>query len=281
MTYNLLFNSEFIDSSNWEFTNCYFSNNKLISTDKVFGIKQTIILPDITKLYFRYNYNIYDSDVQKVYAGIENSGKLSVSNKQGRKNRKQLISLVEQCEQEKVTVHIIFESNSKENIVKISDPLLFDLNRWHKSTWLKLILDKTIKYRFGNNYKNELEYSEIKPEVFNLEKARIGSIISTKDKQQLKIPAKLIRGKRYLIKLDYEEINNLGKIYFSYGVLRSKQFNKEQIYIVIKANDNLDLQLNIEGNDILPYQVNLKHMLLIEMDKLSIEEKDIPYLPFI
>ena len=64
-------------------------------------------------------------------------------------------------------------------------------------------------------------------------------------------------------------------------MLRSKDFNNEQCYLTFKAQDNIDLYLIIEPNDILPYQINLKHLLLVEIDKLGIDSNDIPYLPFI
>ena len=66
MTYNLLFNSEFRDDKNWEFINCEYIDNRLKSTNKVFGLKQKIILSDITRLYARCKYNILNSQVYSV-----------------------------------------------------------------------------------------------------------------------------------------------------------------------------------------------------------------------
>lgn len=281
MTYNLLFDTEFKDLSNWEFINCYFSHNQLISTNKVFGIKQKVILADATKLYLRCKYNILNSSIFKIYIGIEVNGKLYINKQWTKKNKERLISIVEDSQQEIITIHIIFEAEEDVNEVYMKEPLLYDLNRWHKAYWLKFLLDKRIKYDYGYQYKNLLDYSEIKPEVFNLDNAKIGSIISAKEKISLKIDAKLFRDKRYLCKLDYTPINNLGKVYLSYGVLRSKDFNSEQCYLSLKAQDNIDLYLIIEPNDILPYQLNLKHLLLVEIDKLGIDGNDIPYLPFI
>lgn len=281
MTYNLLFNTEFKDLGNWEFINCEYKERYLISTNKVFGIKQKIILADATKLYLRCKYNILNSSVFKIYIGIEVNGKLYINKQWTKKNREKLISTVEDSQEEIITIHIIFESEENINKVYIREPLLCDLNRFHKSYWLKFLLDKTIKYRYGYTYDNLLDYSEIKPEIFNLEKAKIGSIITTKEKISLKINAKLFRDKRYLCKLDYLPISDIGKIYLNYGMLRSKDFNNEQCYLTFKAQDNIDLYLIIEPNDILPYQINLKHLLLVEIDKLGIDSNDIPYLPFI
>lgn len=281
MTYNLLFNTKFETLDNWEFINCKYEDGYLISDSKVFGIKQKVILPDAARLYLRTRYNILQSQVFAAYLGIEINSKLYV-NKQWTKNNKQkTISLVEDGSSELVVIHIIFESKEDINKVYIKEPILYNLNRWHQTFSLKFILDKIIKYRAGYNYKNLLEYNEIKPEIFNLDKAKIGSIISTTNKTQLKINAKLLRGQSYLIKLDYIPINNLGKIYLSYGVLKSSKFGNEQLYLVFKATDDLDLYLNIEPDDILPYQINLKHLLLIELKGLGITNEDIPYLPFI
>ena len=281
MTYNLLFDTEFKDLNNWEFINCEYKEHYLISTNKVFGIKQKVILADATKLYLRCKYNILNSSVIKMYIGIEVNGKLYINKQWTKKNKERLISLVEDSLEEILTVHIIFESEENTNKVYIREPLLCDLNRMHKSYWLKFLLDKTVRYVYGYEYKNLLEYSEIKPEIFDLDKAKIGSIISTKEKISLKINAKLFRDKRYLCKLDYSPINNLGKIYLSYGVLKSKQFRDQQCYLSFKAQDNIDLYLNIEPNDILPYQINLKHLLLVELNGLGIDVNDISYLPFI
>ena len=231
MTYNLLFNSEFRDDKNWEFINCEYIDNRLKSTNKVFGLKQKIILSDITRLYARCKYNILNSQVYSVYIGIEVDGKLYVNKQWTRVDKEKIISLVEDSHSEVITLHIIFESKEINNEIILKEPLLYDLSRWHKTFALKFILDRVIKYRPGYNYQNILEYSEITPEIFNLEKAKIGSIISTNEKTPLKINAKLLRGHTYLVKLDYVEINTLGKFYINYGVLKSRKYGKEQCYI--------------------------------------------------
>lgn len=286
MAYNLLFDTEFKNKDNyWKFINCKMEDGRLISKERIFGIEQEIVLPDPTKLYLRFNYKILSPNVNKVYVGIQAGDKLYVNKKWAKLELNQLISIIEDIQEERIKVHIIFECNKEtetlEDMVKIEKPILSDLKRLHKTTWLKFLLDKIIKYRTGLNYKNLLEYNEIKPEVFNLEKAKIGSIISTKETTRLKIDAKLNRGKRYLLKLDYAPINKLGKIYLSYGFLKSTDFNGEQCYLSFKANDKEELCLNIETNDVLPYQLNLKHLMLIEIEGVGIEMKDIPYLPFI
>ena len=282
MSYNLLFDTQFNNNhNNWKYVNCRYENGNLISNNKVFGIEQEIILPDITKLYFRCKYNILVSGVFKAYIGIQNGKTLSITKQWAKPDKERIISVVEDIKQEKIKVHIIFESISKNNVVQLKEPLLCDLKHMHKAFYLKFLLDKLVKYRFGYSYKNMLEYTEIKPEIFNLEKAKIGSIISTFNKNSYEISANLIKGRTYLIKLDYEEINNLGDIYFSYGMMRSDKFFNEQIYLLFRATDNKKLYLNINGNDVLPYEVNLKNILLIDTETIGFEKSEIPYLPFI
>lgn len=280
MSYNLLFDTDF-NHNRWEYINCSYENGILTSTKNIFGICQEVVLADITKLYLRFNYNILNSSISKVTIGIQNSDRLFINNKTPTSNKNSLISIVESTQLEKIKVHLIFESKKNINKVVIKEPLLCDLNRLHKSTWLKFILDKTIKFRNGLSYKNVLEYSEVEPEIFNLEKAKIGSIISTLQDKQFKIDAKLIKGKKYLIKLDYKEINNLGNINITYGIFRSVKINNEQLYLVFKADETNDLIINIKPNEVLPYQVNLKHIMILEVEGLGIDKDDIPYLPFV
>ena len=280
MSYNLLFDTDF-NHNRWEYINCSYENGILISTKKIFGICQEVVLADITKLYLRFNYNILNSNISKVTAGIQNGDRLFISNKTPTSNKNSLISIVESTQLEKIKVHLIFESKENINKVVIKEPLLCDLNRLHKSTWLKFILDKTVKFRNGLSYKNVLEYSEVEPKIFNLEKARIGSIISTLQDKQFKIDAKLIKGKKYLIKLDYKEINNLGNINITYGIFRSVKINDEQLYLVFKADETNELIINIKPNEALPYQVNLRHIMILDVEGLGIDKDDIHYLPFV
>ena len=84
-----------------------------------------------------------------------------------------------------------------------------------------------------------------------------------------------------MVKLDFEEINKFGDIYFQYGVLKSNKEIDEQIYLIFKYNEDKDLKLIIEANDIFEYGVNLKHILLIDITKMHLLAEDIKYLPFI
>lgn len=281
MSYNLLFNTQLEHLDKWEFRNCTYENGHIISNNKVFSIEQELVLPDIAKLYFRVNYNIISSNIKQVYIGISNDNKLSVTKQIPRQYKDNLISVVEETKQEKVKVYIIFESTEEDNRIKIKEPLLCDLNRINRKYWLKSILDKTVKYVNGFSYTNELKFSEIKPEIFNLDKAKTGSIISTLEETKLKIPANLIKGKRYLIKLDYREINELGKVYIKYGNFHSTEIENNQLYLSFQATDKHDLMLVIKPNNVLPYQVNLEHLLLIESAKGGYTKQDIPYLSYI
>lgn len=286
MAFNLLIGSNFNTLDRWKFINCEYKDGYIISNKKLFGIEQELILPDITKLYFRTKYFTDSNKIETITIGIQNGKLLEVNKKNVIPNKEALISTVVQAKQEKIKAHIIFESKEEINKVKIIEPLLLNLNSLHKSTWLKWVLDKTVDYLKGYEYKNEYSASEINNSIndfkdVKLEKAKIGSIISTLQNISININAKLIEDHFYLIKLDYKNINDLGKIYFQYGISKSLNWNDEQIYLVFKANKTLDLKLNIENKEVLPYQINLKHILLVDMTYLNLMQEDIGYLPFI
>lgn len=282
MSYNLLLNTEFKENHSWKYTNCKYENGKLISNSKVFGIEQELILPDVTKLYARINYLIIKGNIKDVYIGIQNKDVLNVDRKAGKLNKKQKISVIDVAKQEKIKFQLIFESEEDINEVQISEPLLIDLNYLHKSTWLKFILDRTVHYISGYTYQNEYKVSEIKPKDFDigLKDAKIGSIISTKENIEIELEAKFNDKAYYLVKLDLEEINQFGKTYFKYGVIKSTNI-KDQCYLVFRANQKDKLKIVIEANDILDYKVNLKHILLTNITKLNLLKSDIPYIPFV
>ena len=285
MSYNLLIDTQFKDNYNWKYINCKYEEGKLVSTNKVFGIMQELILPDPTKLYARITYKSLSPHIKDIKIGIQNKSTLNISTKIPRYNKEQKLSVISIAEQEKIQVHIIFESNIDINEVEIKEPILIDLNYMHKSTWLKLILDRTVHFIDGYSYTNEYPISEVKStaEDFidcNLEAAKIGSIIKVDDKKEIELKAKFIINKYYLVKLDFEEINQLGDMYFKYGVLKSTKL-KDQLYLVFKAFDNNTLKLVLESTDVMPYKVNLKHILITNISHLKLLKTDIPYLPFI
>lgn len=63
--------------------------------------------------------------------------------------------------------------------------------------------------------------------------------------------------------------------------MKSTEFNGEQCYLLFRVTGDRELCLTIEPDDVLPYQVNLKHLLLIDVSNQGVELNDIPYLPFI
>ena len=138
---------------------------------------------------------------------------------------------------------------------------------------------------YGYTYSNVYKDSELKPDISDfsnveLKPAKIGSIIKTKENISIELNAKFIINNYYLVKLDFKEINRLGSTYFKYGVLKSSYIDNEQCYLIFKATND-KLILNIEGNDVLDYQVNLKHLMIIDITKMRLLKSDIPYLPFI
>ena len=84
-----------------------------------------------------------------------------------------------------------------------------------------------------------------------------------------------------MAKLDFEEINRFGNIYFKYGFIKSKREISDQIYLLFRANEKDNLELIIESNDVFNYELNLKHLLIIDVTKMNLLKEDIPYLPFI
>lgn len=285
MRYNLLFDTKFTNvNNNWKYINCRFENGRLISSNKVFGIEQELLIPGSIKMYFACDFNILNSNIERVILGVQKGDTLEANRSYPVKNKNQKLSLVETSGEDKIKLHLIFESTEEENIVEVKKPIACNLTEESKVTWVKWLLDDLVTYRDGLLYKNQLGYSEIVPSIFpevKLDEAKIGSIISTNTEEKLKINAKLIKGKRYLLKLDFEEINQLGNINLSYGVITSSKLENNQLALSFRASENIDLLLNIKGNYDLPYLVNLKHLVLIDTESLSIENKDIAYLPFI
>lgn len=283
MSYNLLLNTNF-EPNNWEFINCSFKDGVLTSTDKVFGIVQKLVLPDPTKLYFRVSYKCF-SKINEVKIGVQNGNNLGIDRQFPKVGKNYKISLIDMALSEQIKLHVIFESNESINKVHIFEPILVDINHLNRGTWLKPILDKSIKFRSGYSYDNLYYTNEIKSTAkdfknINIEDAKIGSIIKSNKNIKIPLTAKFIKGNYYLAKLDFEDINKFGDINFNYGVLISER-QDEQIYLVFKANGSDTLTLDITANDVFDYMVNLKHLMIIDITKLHILNDDIPYLPFI
>lgn len=285
MSYNLLLNTEFKTHNNWHFINCKYNDGRIISSDKIFGIEQELVLPDPTKLYFRTSYKTLTTGIYDVMIGIQNNNTLSVDRRIPKYMKQQNISVVDNAKQEKIKVQIIFKSLDTINEVIIKEPILVDLIALKRSKWLKLILDRTINYCAGYSYENIYNINEIKLDAndfkeLNLLPAKIGSIFKSKESKKIPITAKFINKGYYLVKLDLKEINQLGNIYFQYGVIKSVKDN-EQIYITFKYRDDIPLYLIIEPNDVLEYKVNLKHILIIDTTEIGLLREDIISLPYI
>lgn len=276
MNYNLILDSRFETNNHWQYINCEYKDGYFLSNKKVFGITQELILPTKCKLYFRVNYKIDNISIKNVKIGIQYNKRLECNEKIPKLRKQEFISIVNDSVEQKVKVHLIFESETEINKVYISNPILVDLDYLDKSTWLKSLLDKTIDYRYGYSYQNILDYSEC--DYFD--KANIGTLFKSLENSELEINAKLLNNHYYLAKLDFREVNQLGDIYFKYGCLKSVRIDN-QVCLVFKANDELKLYLNIIPNDVLPYQINLKHMMIVDITNLNLMKEDIPYLPFI
>ena len=85
----------------------------------------------------------------------------------------------------------------------------------------------------------------------------------------------------YLVKLDYKEVNQFGNVKFTYGDYQTFSYNQEQIYSVFKSDGKTLLNLDVVCNEILPYKLNLKHILIIDITNMHILDKHVGYLPFI
>ena len=51
--------------------------------------------------------------------------------------------------------------------------------------------------------------------------------------------------------------------------------------MLFRANDDTQLKLIIEPTDVLDYQINIKHIMIIDITTMKLLKADIPYLPFI
>lgn len=147
------------------------------------------------------------------------------------------------------------------------------------------MLDYTLKYRSGYQYLNEYVNGELTEKLQNIEninvtKAKTGVILKTKENLDIEFNNNFIKNHFYLVKLDYENINDFGKIYFKYGVLKSYNTNN-QVYLIFKSNENIKLHLNIDFDDVIEYKTNLKHILISDITNINLLQEDIEYLPFI
>ena len=278
MRYNLLLNTSFNDLSTWKCVNCIYKDGYLYSTSKVFGIEQELTLPNISKLYFRTEYKIETASVTNIKIGVQSNKVLDINEQVPKYNKLQTISLIDIPKSPVIKVHIIFESNIPNNKVCIQHPILVDLNRLNMDTILRWKADKVVKYREESTYQNLLNYNKIT--VKNFETTENGTIVKTLAPLHIGIDYKLEKDKHYLLKISYNDVNDLGNTYIRYGVLKSVKV-ENQSYLVFKAVADKELSIDIVTNDVLPYVVNLKNILLIDLDTVTIDKEDVLFLPYI
>ena len=60
----------------------------------------------------------------------------------------------------------------------------------------------------------------------------------------------------------------------------SENIDDTQLYIIFRADGNT-LKIMMENDSELNYCVNLKHLLVIKLDNMNIDIKDMPHIPFI
>lgn len=289
MSYNLLLDTNFQKIGNrWKLTNCTYDNGYLISNSTLYSIEQLINIPNPTKLYFSIDYICLDPNIKNVWVGIQSNSILEANKKKPKLHRRSRLSVIDDIKVETIKLIFIVEAKTKNTKIYIDSPLLIDLNYLGKSYWTKWVLDKQLKFRQGfcyqNIYKqNEITLSNSDFQTSNLDRvqAKSGIIVTLNPtKCSTIISCNLNRDSYYLAKLDYEEINQYGQIYFKYGEILSENINKEQIYIIFKFNGN-NLHLILENDQELKYSVNLKHLLIVKLDDLNIDMGDIPHIPFV
>lgn len=285
MSYNLILNSKLENDCNWKLINCTLNNGILTSSKKVFGIEQELVLSNLSQLYFRTKYKAF-CNLKEVKIGIQNGDILEINYQIPKLNKLQTMSLTDVAQQNKIKLHIIFESENDINRVMIQEPILVDLNYLNKSTWIKSLLDRTIKYRNGYQYYNEYCSGEITAKLndfknIKVENAKTGLIIKTMENIEIPLTAKFIVGHYYLVKLNFSEINRFGKINLTYGNLKANVLTNDQAYLVFKVDNLNKLKLNIDSNDVIEYKINLKHLMVIDITKMNLLKEDILYLPFI
>lgn len=278
MRYNLLLNTSFNDLSTWKFINCTYKDGYLYSTSNVFGIEQELTLPNISKLYFRAEYKTETASVTNIKIGVQSNKVLDINEQVPKYNKLQTISLIDIPKSPVIKVHIIFESSLPNNKVCIQHPILVDLNRLNMSTILRWKADKVVKYREESVYQNLLNYNKVT--VNNFETTENGTMVKTLVPLHADIDYKLEKGKHYLLKISYNDVNDLGDTYIKYGVLKSAKVGN-QSYLVFKAVEDKELSIDIVPNDVLPYVVNLKNILLIDLDTITIDKEDVLFLPYI
>lgn len=290
MSYNLLLDTNFrsIDK-HWKLTNCEYKDGFLVGNSTTYSIEQEIVLPDPTKLYFSFDYLCFDSNIKYVYCGIyHETGCLEATRKKPRIRKRKRVSVVDQLVTEKVKVMFIVEAKTADTRICIDSPLLVDLTYQSKDGWPKYLLNTILDYRKGYDYTNLYGVSEIPLDSIDFsspftqtEEGTVGILAKVTENDWFKISYDFDPGKTYLVKLDYQEINNYGDTYLQYGEIVSVDIDKEQLYILFRADSQNEVKLHMKNAEKLPYLLNLKHIMIIDVTNLKIDEDDIKHLPFI
>ena len=292
MSYNLLLDTNFTKiNKHWILTNCVYENGYLKATEDnmIFSIEQEIILPDPTKVYFGIDYICFDKNVKAIYCGIfTEDGELKATRKKPIIKSRKRISAIATMAVEKLKVMLVVESKTPGSKIYIDGPLLIDLNHQHKKDWPRWVLNRCLDYRYGYDYENEYHKSEItieNPDFISVytktKEANIGMVATVKENDWFRLSHSFKEDNYYLIKLDYSQINDYGEVYLKYGEIYSTILGKDQLYIIFKANKNDEFRLILENHEELPYLVNLKHILVVNLTHVKLEEDDIIHLPFI
>ena len=289
MSYNLLLDTNFQKlNQRWKLTNCQYKDGYLIGNSKIYSIEQTITLPNPTKLYFSLDYINFDSNIQNVWVGIQSKDVLESNKKQVKNHKRVRLSVIDDIKIETIKVIFIVEAKTESSKIYIDSPLLIDLIYQHKGGWLKYFLDKFLHYKHGYCYSNIYKQNEItldNEDFYSVnqseEQGNVGILTTLKQPRDwFDISCNLCKGSYYLAKLDYEEVNQYGQIYFKYGEYMSENIDDNQLYIIFRADGNT-LKIMMENDSELNYCVNLKHLLVIKLDNMNIDIKDMPHIPFI
>lgn len=289
MSYNLLLDTNFSKiNKHWKLTNCTYKNGYLISNSSVYSIEQQITLPDPTKLYFSFDFIAFDKNIKKVYVGIQQQDLLESSITKPKYNKRVKLSVVYPVMYETVTVKFIVEAKTEDTKIYIDSPMLIDLCEQNKAFWAKWMLNKALDYRYGFDYENiykecelTINNNDFKSSCTDVEKADTGILAYIKEKDWFKLNFKQQQGRYYLVKLDYEQVNDYGELFLKYGETVSQQIDKEQAYIVFRSDGINDVRIKMINNEKLDYIVNLKHILIVDITEQNFEEQDIPHLSYI
>lgn len=306
---NLLMDTSFININKfWKFTGCYgeVENNKLsIRTmgSNIFSLNQDIILPKKTiKLYFRTKLTS-KTFIKNVWVGIKVNDILYVKEYENFTiNTNRLLSVIVDIKNhswdDTVQVCVMVESEYAINEVVISEPLLIDLVGSKLSTKMKCDLDKAITYRKGLTFDNESSIGDLSSLKYGsyywqIKKAKEDSVEHLKNNEVLittnknltiqQKDIKLVKDHEYVIKIAVKNVSGLGdlRIGFNNEALEIKLTdNLEQYYLKAVAKSLNNLTFEFTNDEKIPLVFHIKDILLVDMTKHKIEEKDIIRLPY-